>query len=840
MNNYKPKWKARINLGFFTIIALAAGTLLFAACPSPTGSNPAAPGAPQSFTATPGNAQVTLSWAAPESDGGSEITGYEVSRDNGTTWVDATSNTGHTFTGLTNGTSYTFKVRAVNAAGEGDESTVSSTPYTVPGAPQNFHADPGHQAVDLTWNAPSSTGGSVITVYQVSRSEGEGWTSWVTADSNTEHVFTGLTNDTEYTFRVRAVNAAGPGAESSATATPNPGPPWHPQYFTAIPDNGKVDLSWKVPANDGGDPITKYQVSSDNGTNWFDVTAEVDVDHEYTYTFTSLDNGTEYTFRVRAVNAAGPGAESTEKATPRPNPPTIPQSFSAVPGNAQAELSWTAPADNGGAEIEKYEVSRSDGAGWTSWTDAASNTSHTFTGLTNGTSYTFRVRAVNAAGNGTAASASATPRTIPGEVGNFTATAGNAQVVLTWTEGDDGGSTITGYQVSNDNGSTWVAAETNTSHTFTGLDNGTEYTFKVYAVNVVGDGPESTQTATPDDIYVITGSGTAFTARQADTVIGTADQAIAAVLTAIRTHANTADVTIQFGDGVNNLNIGSNSVTFNNTGGTWGDITLRGAITGNRNGTTVGTVIVTGDITLTSTGSILNSSSDSSVALCLNDFTGTLNISRGLVQGTGTFVGHAIMTNNTTGTINITGGTVQSRSGRAIFVSSSSGATVNISQTSTDTLTIITSDSTGATIFMGNIAAKLTITSGVVRATDNNSNARAIDISNSNEIVISGGTVGAMNTSNVGTSGVAIRNNSNGSITISGSNTLIISGARNSTDNPGTIFLSGGSGSLTVSDGATVENTWTDGTSVAIFSHVNHTGTITTTGGNIVGDIVEE
>ena len=86
------------------------------------------PGIPQSFTATPGDTEVVLSWTAPASDGGATITKYEVSSNNGTSWTDATSLTGHTFTGLSNGTSYTFKVRAVNSVGAGTEASATATP----------------------------------------------------------------------------------------------------------------------------------------------------------------------------------------------------------------------------------------------------------------------------------------------------------------------------------------------------------------------------------------------------------------------------------------------------------------------------------------------------------------------------------------------------------------------------------------------------------------------------------------------------------------------------------------------------------------------------------------
>jgi uncharacterized repeat protein (TIGR02543 family) len=173
------------------------------------------PTAPQNFTATPGNANVALSWTAPTS--GSPFTRFEVSSNNGSTWVTASSNTSHTFSSLTNGQSYTFRVRAVNSAGNGTQSSaVSATPRTTPGAPQSFTATPGNGQVSLTWSAPSSNGGSAITGYQVSRDN----VTWITPTTTTSHTFSSLANGTSYTFRVRAVNVAGNGTQATVNATP--------------------------------------------------------------------------------------------------------------------------------------------------------------------------------------------------------------------------------------------------------------------------------------------------------------------------------------------------------------------------------------------------------------------------------------------------------------------------------------------------------------------------------------------------------------------------------------------------------------------------------------------
>ena len=110
------------------MIAIAAiATVMFSACDK----EPTPPAAVTNLTATAGNAQVVLTWNAPNDNGGEEITAYELTRDNWATKLTKTaSELTHTYTGLTNGTAYTFKVRAVNAKGAGAESSATATPTT--------------------------------------------------------------------------------------------------------------------------------------------------------------------------------------------------------------------------------------------------------------------------------------------------------------------------------------------------------------------------------------------------------------------------------------------------------------------------------------------------------------------------------------------------------------------------------------------------------------------------------------------------------------------------------------------------------------------------------------
>ncbi len=211
---------------------------------------PEPPGALGSLTADPPeDSQVTLNWTAPGAGGVPTIYQYRQSTNGGTTWApDWTDIMGsgpgganvasYTVTGLTNGTEYTFEVRAKNALGEGGSSRVAATPATMPGEIQNLRADPGNTQVTLRWGMPSSDGGSSITSYQYRHKETTGGTfpSWpahtapgATAQSAT---VTGLTNDTEYTFEVRAVTAVKAGDSVSTTSTP-----------TAPPMIGTIELS---------------------------------------------------------------------------------------------------------------------------------------------------------------------------------------------------------------------------------------------------------------------------------------------------------------------------------------------------------------------------------------------------------------------------------------------------------------------------------------------------------------------------------------------------------------------------------------------------------------------
>lgn len=182
------------------------------------------PSAITTLSATPGNGQVTLNWTAP-SNGGSAITDYEYRVDGGT-WTSTGSTSASTVVGgLTNGTSYDFEVRAINAVGAAATSNVATaTPSTVPSAITDLAGTAGDTQVTLNWTAPSN-GGSAITDYEY-RVDAGTWTS--TGSTSPTKVVTGLTNGVSYDFEVRAVNANGAAATSNVETVSPVAPPAGP------------------------------------------------------------------------------------------------------------------------------------------------------------------------------------------------------------------------------------------------------------------------------------------------------------------------------------------------------------------------------------------------------------------------------------------------------------------------------------------------------------------------------------------------------------------------------------------------------------------------------------
>ena len=477
------------------------------------------PGAPTITDADSGNGQTTVTFTAPD-DNGSAITGYTVTAtpEGGGAPTSVTCDASPcTIDGLSNGTTYNVSVHATNDVGDGAESnSVDATPATVPDAPTNLTVTRGDGELGLSFDPPAFDGGSAVTGYEVTLDGGETWESLSTSGSEpVTATLTGLTNGTGYDIQVRAVNAEGPSDAAVAGVHVPATVPDAPTQVVATPGNAQATVVFDAPA-DNGSAITGYTVQVSDGTNTRNVSCDASpclVD--------GLTNGTAYTFVVVATNDVGDSDPSD------PSDPVIPVTVPVAPTgltlgsqDGSAAVSFTAPESDGGTPITGYEVSL-DGGEWAPLTTTGTDTlTAVLTGLTNGTPYSVRVRAVNAVGNGAVSDASSvTPAGTPSAPRSVVADVHGTSATVSWQSPEsDGGSPVTGYVVTADPGGATCSTSGTTTCSVTDLQPGTTYTFHVTAQNTrsgwagTGTGPSSDSAPTkviakPDTPTALTGHG---------------------------------------------------------------------------------------------------------------------------------------------------------------------------------------------------------------------------------------------------------------------------------------------------------------------------------------------
>ena len=514
---------------------------------------------PRNLRATAGNRQVSLAWTKPPG----AITGYEVRYvKTGAAWSEWTAIPGsgastesHTVSGLDGGSSYTFEVRAVNSAGKGLESQATATPtgsstpiVTAPAAPTGLSAEAGNGQVVLSWSDPDNDS---ITRYEVRYGKvGESWGAW-TAISNSDadttgHTVPSLDNGSEYRFRIRAVNNTGNGAQSvvvratpvvpatagvtlSATSlTVEEGS--SNTYTVKLDKAPSANVTITVSGASGdvtvaGSPLT-FTPGNFSATQTITVRAAADedtTDDTATLTHAAASSDTDYGASLEIDDVDVTVTDTTPTLQLSTDPAAVtegtdirltvtsdqaltgnltvsltlaardsssftaediagtlgPRNFTAAFGNsASATGTVTIPtsADSAVEGAEAYRITLNDAAGYALGDDVTAD----------GTL------------NDGAVSAPAAPS-------DLTASAGNEQVVLAWSDPDD--DSITRYEVrygktGERSGAPWNAipgSGANTgSHAVTGLDNDAQYSFQLRAVNPSGEGSATDWvTATP-------------------------------------------------------------------------------------------------------------------------------------------------------------------------------------------------------------------------------------------------------------------------------------------------------------------------------------------------------
>ncbi len=556
-----------VNAGAQDLTGLNAGTLTFSyeeasvevATKVRTLAATAAPDAPV-IVATPstsGAAQNVITWARPAQNG-SAITGYTLTVDDGSGFsalaTPGAGDTSYTHSNLIIGKEYTYRLTATNSVGTGSNSNEpAGTPAGVVhvfllAGQSNMLGRPLYDSLgDYPSNAYDWTGSDYQLATSPLTNAGAGdmgltitfVEDYLAANTDVDAVAlvqmavggTGFNTsfgnnwnkgDTEYEAAIVEFNQALSDYDTHTLA----GFLWHQgerdeaamtdSEYEIAQDQMISDMRSDVTAASSSTPFVVGEISTDySSTRRASISDTVNrVAYTGAASSAALTTYDSVHFNAASLRTLGSLYEDAF-ANALVNVPGVagaPTNLSATPGTNQAVLTWDAPANTGLQSITDYTVQYSSdgGSNWSTFSDGVSaSTGATVTGLTQNTTYTFRVAAVNASGTGSYSDTDTAlvQPSLPAQVGTVTPTGGNAEVSLSWSAPSANGATITDYlvQYSSDSGSNWTTfadgTSATTSATVTGLTNGTEYVFRVAAVNSIGTGSYSAASSavTPAD-----------------------------------------------------------------------------------------------------------------------------------------------------------------------------------------------------------------------------------------------------------------------------------------------------------------------------------------------------
>ena len=357
------------------------------------------------------------------------------------------------------GSSYTGNIEVSGGGATPQTVAVSGTVNAVPpGAPTLGAITAGDGQLSVAFTPPTSDGGAEISNYEYSTDGGLTFTPLEPEQTTGPLVITGLDNGTTYTVVIRAVNSAGVGEESnSGEGTP-------------VAPTGTLSVSGTLSgftASFGTNSVAQSFTVSGSNLDGTAVTVtppagyEVSLDENFGTSSTSLSlgtatsiSGTTVYVRLASGNAVGSsyaGNISVSGGGATPQTVAVSGTVNAVPpgaptlgvitaGDGELSVAFTPPTSDGGAEISNYEYSTDGGQTFTAASPVDTTSPLVITGLTNGTTYTVVIRAVNSAGVGTPSnSGSGTPvaptgtLSVSGTLSSFTASFGTNSVAQSFT-----------------------------------------------------------------------------------------------------------------------------------------------------------------------------------------------------------------------------------------------------------------------------------------------------------------------------------------------------------------------------------------------------------------------
>ncbi len=414
--------------------------------------------------------QVQLTWTDVDTE-----TSFQLERSTGSSFSTiatvAANTIAYTDNSVIENTHYYYRISAVNAGGSSDYATGDvTTPISVPLAPKSLVATAkSSKRIDISWADVTNESS-----FDIQRDE----TTIATLSANTTTFSdTTLSPNTTYTYRVNANNSAGTSPYSNVvSATTFNVPPVAPSNLAATAVSSKqIDLAWDDVENETGFQIQR------NGSIITTVASNV-----LTYSDITLSPGTTYTYRVSAINSGGSSAYSDAAvATTLEAPPVAPTNLVATAKSAkQIDLSWNDVSNESTFEIEQNGI--------TIATVPSNITTYSDTTLTPNTTYSYRIRAINAMGSSPYSNdASATTFSlVPAAPTGLIATSlSPTQVSLSWTDASQNETGFTIERSTTAGGNFIVVGSVDTNiktYTDNNLTASTQYFYRVQAFNVYG------------------------------------------------------------------------------------------------------------------------------------------------------------------------------------------------------------------------------------------------------------------------------------------------------------------------------------------------------------------
>ncbi len=349
------------------------------------------------------------------SGGSNNVTKY-MYKINENDWIETETNT-YTFTNLTDTTEYDIRIKVVDS--EGYESTeyyekITTEVYILP-VVSSVNASTTWNSITLT---PSGTNGTNnIVRYEYSINNGAYQTS---------NVFSNLSENTNYTINVKAIDSIG---RESNVYTLQVRTDTYTLPTISISSSATTNsITVSVNATPGDGNIVSYHYSRDNGSNYTTTSSN-------TYTFSGLTSGATYYLRVYVTDSNGrtSSVATRTQATTYVNPSVSRVTTSNITSDS---ITLNVSASGGSNSISRYYYSKDNGSTWVNSTSS----SYTFTGLSLGTRYTFRVYVTDTAGH------SSSQRTV-------SATTSNPTLADVCSSGANLASCIKNYHSANGDGS---------------------------------------------------------------------------------------------------------------------------------------------------------------------------------------------------------------------------------------------------------------------------------------------------------------------------------------------------------------------------------------------------